>query len=501
MHQRNDTQLQLPALRVLNLGGNRFEPLTAEKAAALANVFPALRVLVLSETALTWEETCRLDTLAPGLEELHVTRNGLAQLVTVPATFNRATGHVTADAATSFVGGVFRNLKTINISENQLSDWGQVYALSRLPALSWLLASDNGLTELWAEACAGSQPARDASSPPAGGAGGEAAAGSAAQADGSAAPFSRLEQANLTGNKLRELWSLDALDALPNLTNLRLTNSDILPEAALGPSEARQVIVARLPKLLMLNGSEVRSREREDAEKAYQRRVIESFLPTLGRPAGTTITDVFGAKSVPNAFMTMAAPAAGAGTSSSSGTANRPLAAGAAAGAGAGSGSGSAAHSTLTESVPAAFRKEPGAGVIRAAPVLDRTSSYVISSYPLLRVSSATTQPAPYVAALDPYGLGSGDAVAAGKLQRLHPRYFLVAAKYDLHAVAVKDAGASATIASSVVNVSGRMVFTRVELGCAKGAPSTAQQRRVRINTQSSLHLVATLPHRHCGCR
>lgn len=67
---------ELPRLRVLNLAGNRFEPLTAEAAAGaeLAGCLPALQVLVATATGLTWPEAERLGRLAPRLIELHIAK-------------------------------------------------------------------------------------------------------------------------------------------------------------------------------------------------------------------------------------------------------------------------------------------------------------------------------------------------------------------------------------------------------------------------------------------
>ncbi len=83
---------QLPSLAVLNIGENRLPSLSAEVFAALqlAAALPRLRVLVLSETPLTWPEIERLGAAAPALEELHAVRCGLREIAAAPARWDEA---------------------------------------------------------------------------------------------------------------------------------------------------------------------------------------------------------------------------------------------------------------------------------------------------------------------------------------------------------------------------------------------------------------------------
>ncbi len=77
---------------------------------------------------------------------------------------------------------------------------------------------------------------------------------------------------------------------------------------------------------------------------------------------------------------------------------------------------------------------------------------FFASPYPLFRVSAAS-EPT-YIAQLDPFGFGASAPHPAGRLQAMHPRYFLLAAKYDLHAGSAAAApGAASTIQASVVSV------------------------------------------------
>jgi Leucine-rich repeat (LRR) protein len=225
---------QLPSMKLLNIAENRFATLTSEAAAELKGVFGNLKTLIISETNMTWPEVQLLDVLAPQLEELHAANNNMTRLPDTPPVLEDSTGEVHLPSTAAVMPTTaFLNLKTLNISGNGIDDWCQVYALATLPSLAWLLVSDNKLTKFW---CGGyiAEPFN-------------------------VYPFARLEQLSITGNRLPSPADLDGLDSFPNLTYMRIQNTDLaFPDAAaLGPSEARQVIVSRLPKLQTLNNSEV----------------------------------------------------------------------------------------------------------------------------------------------------------------------------------------------------------------------------------------------------
>jgi Leucine-rich repeat (LRR) protein len=462
-----------------------------------------------------------LHAMAPRLEEIHASRNRIRGVVAHPARPMLLLG-AAADAAggsapalgvsagfgagpdAAFVpAGLFPRLRVLNLSDNEVAEWGQVHALSRLPALAVLQLSNNALESVWTDTSApaaytAAGATLDASAAPAD------ASGTASASVDTPAYFPALEQLSLSGNALADLASLDALDGLRRLSSLRLTNNDIAAAAArsntfiaggrgagaaaagaaaaaptaIGPSEARQVIGARLPKLLSLNNSEVRPREREDAEKAYTRRVGQAFAAFLGKEA---ITDVFPPQYVPQErvlryIADAAAVASGAAPSAAAG--------------GGGMGSSSPAAAAAASSVsglppsaaalPAAFQKTGDSGVIRAPRAVDVHSPFHTAPLPLCLPSlAATAAGAPlargagaeapsaalryhYYPELDPFELGMADREAAGRLQASCPRYFMLAGCYDLHAPSARDVGSASTIAASAVNVSLPCTLSRV---------------------------------------
>jgi hypothetical protein len=426
---------QLPALRVLNLSDNRLPELGEAEAGALAGVFPALRTLILSGTGLGWASLQRLRALAPALEELHAAGNGIAALVPRPMRYDAAQGGgvaapagegAGAGAAAGGGGGgddeggslvppaAFPALRALNLSGNPLSGWGQVHALRALPNLTRLMVNDCGLREVWVAAGAGA-------------------------AGGGAPDFHALDTLSLSGSRLESPASVDAVDAFPALRALRLTNADLAFPGAppLGPAEGRHVIIARCPRLTSLCGSEVRLREREEAEKSYARRAgmawAEAEAAAAGRPVGEggALTDVFGARSVgPQPEFNLLAPV-------------------------------SAAPTTLTVTAPEGFSKGADAGVITArggdfapggAEAHASANPFIRAPVPLHAVSGGRA-PHAYVPALDPWGLGAAAPEAAGRLQAHFPRFFLLAAKFDLLAPAKAAGGGGGTLAASTVSL------------------------------------------------
>lgn len=95
------------------------------------------------------------------------------------------------------------------------------------------------------------------------------------------------------------------LTKFPALKTLRIQRNPVVSE--LGPIVARQSVIARLPNIVRLNQSEVRSRERTDAEKGYLRAVSASIHQEQG-------VDLFAAISSAASSAGSGAGGAGAGS-------------------------------------------------------------------------------------------------------------------------------------------------------------------------------------------
>jgi len=257
---------QLPRLAVLNVSGNRFAPAAEGAIASLAGNFNALRVLVLSRTGTPWRDAVMVAQAMPTLEELHVCENGVVSLAPVGASSaaEESKGNDGGESVDSLamVEGL-SSLKVLNLSDNSVSSWREVWRLSQLPKLEQLLLEGNALTDVryW--------PSDDAAG---------------------AVPFRALKFLSLASNAIASWDVVDRLRHFPSLDSLRFQRNPVTESA--GPTEMRMVVIARLPALRTLNGSEVRPRERSDAEKTYLRRAGDAFALEHGL---SSALDAFGA--------------------------------------------------------------------------------------------------------------------------------------------------------------------------------------------------------------
>ena len=89
--------------------------------------------------------------------------------------------------------------------------------------------------------------------------------------------FSNLRSLSLCGGKIDSWSTVDELNRFPTLVSLKFSRQPALLKS-LGPRQQRQQLVARIAGLLQLNSSDVRRRERDDAEKIYLHVVLSDAV-------------------------------------------------------------------------------------------------------------------------------------------------------------------------------------------------------------------------------
>ncbi|KAI8467428.1 MAG: hypothetical protein J3K34DRAFT_523747 [Monoraphidium minutum] len=159
-----------------------------------------------------------------------------------------------------------RRPSVLGLEDNAISSWWEVLRLAWLPRLRRLHLSGNPISELRypaaappaAAPAAGAQPSAGAAAAPAAAGGGPGAAGPAA--------FAALEALLLGGCRVGSWRDVDELDGLPRLRELRLSGNPLVDDAKGG---GRFEIVARVGGLVLLNGADVKPRERRDCELRY----------------------------------------------------------------------------------------------------------------------------------------------------------------------------------------------------------------------------------------
>ena len=218
--------------------------------AEIVDACPALRILDVSGNALSWDGAGDLVSLAK-LESLAANGVGLRGWADV-ARLGEACGglrvlHVANnDVCADGVGAApFPRLELLDLAATGLAD---AAPLAALPRLAELHASEN---------------------PKLAGLG--------------TSVFAGLEALALSGCGVERWADVDALVAsCPKLGKLRFGRDNAVT-ASLGASEARALLVARLPTVRHLNGADVSRKERVEAEKRYVR--IATAQVAGGAPA------------------------------------------------------------------------------------------------------------------------------------------------------------------------------------------------------------------------
>ncbi|XP_063223311.1 tubulin-specific chaperone cofactor E-like protein [Bacillus rossius redtenbacheri] len=240
----------MPRLKFVNLSFNNLhsEILTT----STQNIFPFLRNLVLNGTLIEWKSVRTLLRLLPSLEELHLSLNAYSYVDLDPAPY--------------------ATLRRLHFMGNPVHTWLEVCKLGAVfPELESLVLADCPLASL-------DVPEEREASP-----------GGRTESESELcqcvtcphACFARLHFLNLN-NCLLSSWSeVERLSRFPALRQLRLSGCPLFEDYT--EQERRQLLIARLPNVEVLNGGGViTDEEREDAERAFIRHYMDK--PESDRP-------------------------------------------------------------------------------------------------------------------------------------------------------------------------------------------------------------------------
>ena len=232
------------ALHTLRLGRNPLGDLSATAAGALGAAFPSLQILSLNGTQAPWSTVRQLLVELPSLVELYLADNAIRAFG-----FAEILSSEGGDASRAAARASLERLRVLDLAGNGIESWeaGGLLELARLPHLDTLILDGNALSDFDGVLGVG---------------GGGAAA----------ARFPALRCLALNDNLFASWETLDALDALPALSDLRLLRNPITREA--GPRRSRQTLIARIERLARLNNSEVRVRERREVEQLYLKQLL-----------------------------------------------------------------------------------------------------------------------------------------------------------------------------------------------------------------------------------
>uniref|UniRef100_A0A8C0MKC2 Tubulin-specific chaperone E n=1 Tax=Canis lupus familiaris TaxID=9615 RepID=A0A8C0MKC2_CANLF len=211
---------QLKHLEVLNLSENK---LSFPLASALTRAFPALKILALNRTGITWVEVLRCASGWPVLEELYLASNDLF-ISERPA-------------------DVLQTLKLLDLSSNQSIDENQLFLIAYLPRLEQLILSDVGISSIhFPDAVAGQKTLM----------------------------FPSLQYLIVNDNQISQWSFINELDKLQSLHALSCTRNPLMQEGKAAQT-THQFIIAKIGQLKTLNKCEILPEERRGAELDYRK--------------------------------------------------------------------------------------------------------------------------------------------------------------------------------------------------------------------------------------
>eukprot|EP00775_Hariotina_reticulata_P004443 gene4443-4698_t len=219
---------ELPKLRLINLTQNRLNLPSSLTCCQQQQQLTGLQCLVLNQCALTWQQVGVLQTSLPHLVELHVAGNNISSLRLLqmehePDPDRQQQDHSSVDHCTAadvkLLCG-FMNLQVLGLEDNSIRDWGEVLRLAGLPQLKRLQLSNNPITSII-------YPQQQ-----------------------------RLRELRLTGNPL------------------------LAAEGMAAGAGRRFEVIGRVAGLTLLNGADVKPRERRDCELRYLQYILAEQSPS-----------------------------------------------------------------------------------------------------------------------------------------------------------------------------------------------------------------------------
>ncbi|XP_059451695.1 tubulin-folding cofactor E [Corylus avellana] len=229
---------ELPSLAALNISNN----LMLLEICELPQL-KSIRILVLNNTGINWKQIEILKDSLPAIEELHLIGNTISTIL----------------PTSSFVVRGFDSLRLLNLDDNCIAEWDEILKLSQLRSLEQLYLNKNNLNRIY-------YPNKNRMP--------EFLGGNELQKE-SPMPFENLCCLLLGGNNIEDLTSVDSLNTFPKLVDIRLSENPVADPGRGGIP--RFVLVARLAKVEILNGSEVSPRERKDSEIRYVRLIMSKL--------------------------------------------------------------------------------------------------------------------------------------------------------------------------------------------------------------------------------
>lgn len=227
----------LPTLRLLDLSRNRFSHARSLSPRKPDRACSSLQTLILNETNVSWADCLLFGSLFTSLKELRLHAVGLRDL---------------GESEMFEASKALSNVEIMDLDSNFLS-WSSIELLSTLPRLTHLFVSNNKVAQIRLNNTPGLRC------------------------------FASLKHLNLSRNLLSDWTSVTQLERLPNLASLRMSGNPLTSNAdeatdvdarTTGIPRSRLGVIARIPQLSVLDGSQISADERRYAEKQYLQSIL-----------------------------------------------------------------------------------------------------------------------------------------------------------------------------------------------------------------------------------
>ncbi|XP_072107133.1 tubulin-specific chaperone E isoform X1 [Mobula birostris] len=201
---------------------------------SLSDAFANLKSLAIQYNGLTWAQVLECAPMWPVLERAHLSSNAISVL-------DRPVG-------------VLQNLTLLDLSSNPLAGADQLVHIAYLPRLEQLILSNTGLTSLYFDDV---------------------------QPDSKTAMFPKLKSLAIDKNRIAEFSTVNELNKLQSLEQLKFSDYAMV-ELEKNSKTVRQLIIAKLEGLKVLNRTEISADERKGAELDYRKKYGMDWLKAGG---------------------------------------------------------------------------------------------------------------------------------------------------------------------------------------------------------------------------
>ena len=229
-----DLASNLSKLESLALSGNKIDSLSESKFnVQVTSAFINLKRLVLNATGADFGQIKLLKIYLPKLTDLHLAYNKISLITGVedPESWPK--------------------LEILDLSDNHLS-WEEVTKLAHFSSLQRLILNGNHIRKISLASLTSNEGLPKSSA--------------------SSSPFLGLTLLAVANNQIQDWSSIVCLRDLKRMVEVRLQGNPICSDAS--PAVTRQLLIATLPTATIVNGGEVRPRERLEAEKFYIRHAL-----------------------------------------------------------------------------------------------------------------------------------------------------------------------------------------------------------------------------------